>query len=609
MSSILAGLNTAVSGLNAAQTGVSTTSNNISNAENKDYTRQRVTQSESTPVSVGNALAGTGTNIDSISRVHNEFVYTRYQQSSERVSYTSTLESSLKEVASLFPDMDGVGIKNDLENYFRGWSSLAQDPSSVAQKNVLSATAENLSVGIKTTFEKLDNIHDDLNNEIKTSIDETNRIIKDIAKISGDITTSEANGSSANSLRDKRDALETTLSKLVGATFVHGNISESGKDPSIIEAEGIYSVIIGGVAVVSGNSYHELTLDNKDSKQGFHSVLYKNQDGSSVDMGKLIDKGSVGALLELRGDEFDENGEPTNGLIPDFKDTLNSFTAGLIQHTNSIYAESASTEMKSNPLGDVKNSDYAIEKLGVNEGSFNIVIYDKDGEEVGKRVINISDETTFNSDLDEQSLMKQFQKVYDDNDDNSLSNDFASQFNVSVSNDKLVINQKNPELGYTFGIEDNKTNFAGALGMNRFFEGNDASNINLNREYKEKPHEITSYKNPLDGDNGVANGMMSLETDNWTFTSDKLGKVDDTIFGFYNSLSIDIATKTEAVILRKETVDVQFNSIDAQLQTISKVSIDDELVNLMKYQTAYSAAGKVITTLDRMIDTLLGLKQ
>ena len=609
MSSIFAGLNTAVTGLNTAQKGVNTTSHNISNAENKDYTRQRVSQEANRPISVGNSLVGTGTDITSISRVHNEFVYTRYQQSSERSSYVDTLSTNLEEISSFFPDMEGVGIKNDLQNYYRSWNSLAQDPSSVAQKHVLSASAENLTVGIRTSFEKLDQIQNDLNGEIGTSIDETNRVIKDIVSLTQNIFTSEANGSSANDLRDKRDALETTLSRLVGATFVHGNISDSGSTPSIIEANSIYSVLVGGVAIVSGTTYHELTVDNSKSKDGFNSILYKNRDGSSIDMGKLIDKGKVGAMLELRGDRFDENGDPENGLIPDYKERLDVFAKGLIQHTNSIYAESASTKMKSNPLNDIKNSANVVEKLKVNEGSFNIVIYDKAGEEVGKRVINIEASTTFNGDVDDNSLMKQFQKVYDDNQDNSLLNDFASQFKVSVSNDKLVINQKNPELGYTFGIEDNGTNFAGALGLNRFFDGTDSSNISVNRDLMKRPQEIISFKALSDGNNGVANGMSRLETENWKFRSSKFGDMEDTILGVYTNFVVDIAIKTESINLRQETIEVQFNSIEAQLHTISKVAIDDELVNLMKYQTAYAATGKVITTLDRMIDTLLGLKQ
>jgi flagellar hook-associated protein 1 FlgK len=593
-------INSAYSGLSTAQRGVDTTSHNISNAENKDYTRQRVTQETLPATSIGGNVVGTGSAISSVERVHNEFIFTRYQQSSERMSFSSTLEQNLTEVASFFPDMDGVGIKNDLEHYYRSWSSLASDPTNVALKEVLASSAENLALGIRTSYEKLDKVQDDLNSEIEANIKEVNLALKDIASLNSSIFAKEADGSVANDLRDKRDALETKLSKLIGAEFVHGNISDSGSDPSRVEAEGIYSVIVGGVGLVSGTTYTELALDPRQSNDNYSTINFKNKDGSLIDLTSLITKGSVGAMLELRGSKF-EDGDPINGIIPEFKDKLNTFASGLIQHTNSIYAESASSSMSSNSLNNVVPSDNVIEKLGVNAGSFNIVVYNDDGDEVGKRTIYIESDTSFSD--GENSLMSQLQREYDDNGDGSLSNDFGSLFSVSSGGDKLSIFQKDG-VNFSFGFEDNGTNFAGAIGMNRFFDGVDSSDIDLNRGIKRRPDDIMTHKAPVEGDNGVANGMTRLETEKWQF-----GDQNETILSAYNLLAVDIASKTEQVQLRKETIQVQFNAIETQLNNISKVSVDNELVNLMKYQTAYAASGKVITTLDRMIDTLLGIKQ
>ena len=153
--SIFSSLNTAVSGLQTAQTGVNVTSNNISNAENKDYTRQRIVQKSNTPIANGNVLVDSGVDIQSISRVHDEFVYTRYQQNSERTAYIDTLKTNLEEVSSYFPEMEGVGIDNDLQDYYRSWSSLAQDPSSDAQKSVVISSAENLSTNIRNSYDNL----------------------------------------------------------------------------------------------------------------------------------------------------------------------------------------------------------------------------------------------------------------------------------------------------------------------------------------------------------------------------------------------------------------------------------------------------------------------
>jgi flagellar hook-associated protein 1 FlgK len=42
-------------------------------------------------------------------------------------------------------------------------------------------------------------------------------------------------------------------------------------------------------------------------------------------------------------------------------------------------------------------------------------------------------------------------------------------------------------------------------------------------------------------------------------------------------------------------------------ESISGVSIDEEMVNLVRYQNAYQAAAKLITTADEMMQTVLNM--
>jgi flagellar hook-associated protein 1 FlgK len=42
-------------------------------------------------------------------------------------------------------------------------------------------------------------------------------------------------------------------------------------------------------------------------------------------------------------------------------------------------------------------------------------------------------------------------------------------------------------------------------------------------------------------------------------------------------------------------------------QQVSGVSLDEEMVNLVKFQHAYNAAAKLITTADEMMDEILAL--
>jgi flagellar hook-associated protein 1 FlgK len=46
-----------------------------------------------------------------------------------------------------------------------------------------------------------------------------------------------------------------------------------------------------------------------------------------------------------------------------------------------------------------------------------------------------------------------------------------------------------------------------------------------------------------------------------------------------------------------------------QRDSVSGVSIDEEMTNLITYQKAYQASAKIVTTVDEMLDTILGMKR
>ena len=84
---------------------------------------------------------------------------------------------------------------------------------------------------------------------------------------------------------------------------------------------------------------------------------------------------------------------------------------------------------------------------------------------------------------------------------------------------------------------------------------------------------------------------------------------NDTVYGFFDTLSTNVGIQATKTSNYNDTITAQFNAIEQEYQSVSQVNIDEEMTNLIRYQTAYGASAKVITTVDQMLNTLLGIKQ
>jgi len=624
MSSIFNTLGIGYSGLNAAQVGVNTTSHNIANAESDGYTRQRVVQSAADPLNNNPYTVGNGVRVTNVQRVFDSFVYDRYRDISRDKEGSDYTKTALEELSTYFPEIENVGIKSKLSDYNDKWQTFADNPDSDAIKLSLTKQTEILAEGIIDTQNKVLNMQKRLNDELHIYVDEVNTLAKQLADTNRAINISEANtDNTANDLRDQRNLIEKNLSRLIGAEIYAGVVeSDINVHSRNNDATGSYTLSVGGFAIVDGPNYHPIQLETHNNSYGFYSISYERQDGALIPIDEAIDGGKISAILKLRGSKInrDNTNSFDNGILQNTINELDSFSKGLIQNTNNLYAAAATKRMESNQL--IIEDDYSIisSNIGVKEGAFDVVIYDIDGEETARRTININSLTSMTG---ANSIQSQIDAVVDDNDDGSTGNDVNDyiEFNWATHLNgehtlELAVDPSKASKGYTFSIEDKLTNsnyssgsnFAGALGLSRVFDGSNAQDISINDDLKKNPTNIKAGKSTVSGDNDVALTMVQLQYEKYDF---KVGRTshNTTLYGMYDLIATDVGTQTNEAILANQTITAQFKSVELEYSTVSKVSIDEEMTNLIKYQTSYGAASKIITTIDQMMKTLLGLKQ
>jgi flagellar hook-associated protein 1 FlgK len=622
MGSIFNALGIGYSGLNAAQIAIDTTGHNISNANTDGYTRQRVITQAAPSLYVVPGAVGNGTQIQSIQRIFDQFTYNSYSAASADKQASDFTKDIMQQVSTYFPEVDGVGIKSDLNAYYNAWQSLSDNPQNNAVKVNVAQTAQTLVQHIQTTKDQVVTLQNQMNDQLKTQIDQVNQIAKSIAGLNVAITQAEAGGqSNANDLRDQRNNLELSLSNLVGANVLNTSIvSQNSIDPYLNQGTGSDNVSVNGFNIVDGSGYHPLTLDN-NNPTGMYEIYYERQDGAKLPFTQEISGGKVGAILSLRGSALNQtDGRPTNGILQGISDELDMFATGLIQSTNNIYAQNATTSMTSNQVIANPADTLTSAGLGIKKGSFDLVVYDIDGNVAAKRSINIDDLTTFTSGTN--SIKSQIEASKDDNADGNATNDINSFISVGYSNGSLAFNLKDPAMqsqGYTFAIKDNVdstgsyssgTNFAGGMGVHKFFDGTDASDIDLASNLKSNATQISANAAPVSGNNDIAINMMQSQFEIFSFTQKNTGVIyNDTISGMFDTIATNVGTQTNNINTQNATLTARFSAAQQEYDSVTKVSLDEEMSNLIKYQTSYGASAKIITTIDQMMNTLLGIKQ
>lgn len=608
MGGILTSLNTSYTGLQAHQVMVDTTGNNISNASDEFYSRKRVIAQPERPLVMHNGLImGRGVDVQAIRRIHDDFVFDRYTKSASEQSFYQNSFDYLREISAHFPDVDGVGIYNDLETYFNAWKDLSKAPKDPAQKQVLAEATQVLARNIRDTRQKLATIQRKASENLETIVKEANRLGSEIAHLNAKIGELEdaREYKQANELRDRRDEYEFHLIELIGGKVFKNHLkTESLTSPSTADFDENYVMNIAyGFNIVDGYTFHPLTLEKENNAEHLNRVYYRTYDFKDVDITDKLNEGKAGSLINLYNTGY--NGTKI-GKIQQYIDFLDTFTQGFMEATNAIYAQSAAHDLKSEIVDFQYNQALKDTNYNFKNGSFEILAYNTNGQVIAKRTIYIDNTTTI------QDIVKRINENLDDNNDNNDTNDFDDYFQAYFDPElkQFVVQSKRPSEGFYVSIKDSGTNFVGAMGINKFLDGISAQDIHLHREYQKDPTYIRPWLAPISGNFDVANMMQQLQYDDIDFYNKHTKQLDSMkISEYYQFAAGKVATDTEETQRTLDTKKSVFEATKREHLSITQVSIDEEMVNLIKFQGGYAANAKVITAIDRMIDTLLGIKQ
>ena len=558
----------------AYQGALQVVGNNVANSGNPDHTRQTVDLTALPGGQVGAGLRpGAGVALTAIRRNVDEALENRLRTATGEVELNAATRSALSQIEVFFDDLTGAGISQKLVGFFNALSDVQNAPQDLAIRQVAVATGDALASSLSSARKSLGEVGSRLNDQIKERVADANDLAGRVAELNRQIVRAEAGGTSQSGpLRDQRDALLRQLSQLLDIQ------TREQPDGSVI----VYAQ--SEPLIQFGFSRGLTTEDIADGAFVRTSVLFADSNTTLSDPG-----GAIGGLIRARD---------TQAL--DRIAAVDQLAAGIINEVNAVHADGqgltplravTATSAVADSTAPLSSSDAALRITPTNGSFFITVTDDATGSSVSQRI---------EVDLDGVAP------------DTSLD-DVISQINTNLTGVTATLTPDNrlslvadTGFSFTFGhdgdqFREDTSGLLAALGINTFFEGSTAGNIRVRQDLVADPGLLAAAAINRTGDGtnaGRIGGLINL-------SSDALGGAS--ILEFYNGVANGVAADGAAAQNNLEAVQAVQSALEQKRQSISGVSLDEEAIQLLKFQRAFQGAARYVSVVDQLMQEMLTL--
>ncbi len=310
-------LNIGKSGLFTAKQSMSTTSHNIANANTEGFSRQEVRTENSITLPQGDYVLGTGVDIQSIKRSHDELIEKKLNLSLTNHKFNEERTLQLGHVEEIFNEINSEGMNKIMNRFFNSFRELSNQPENETVRSVVKENAKIVVGDFHRIQSNLDDVRSSINKKISLSVSEINAFANTIGKLNKEINIQEVSGAEANDLRDQRDRAIRGLTEYFPITTYSDD-----KGQYVVSIDGVGSIVAGGM--VQELAFGTSVRNGNSADKGDVQIFFANRPG--VPMTDKIKGGTLGALLKTRHDEVEGLEKQVDGLAH-----------GLVLATNALH--------------------------------------------------------------------------------------------------------------------------------------------------------------------------------------------------------------------------------------------------------------------------------
>lgn len=564
--SLFATIQQSANALQVNQIGLHVVGNNIANANTPGYIRQELIQAPAIGRRFGSIVLGYGVRAVGVVQKLDEFTVERLRQTESALASSEAQGTMYKQLESIFGELTSSDLSTQIGEFSSSINDVLNQPGNDSLRRLVIERGRSLTGNIRNISQQLEDVANNLNQEVRGSAREINRLTEQLAKLNQRIVETEGGstgGSDAVGLRDERLQILQDLAKVVDIRAVE-------------QISGAVTVFVGGEYLVADGIQREVTYAlRQDGEQSIPEV-------------RLADTDSA---LQVSGGRLQGLYASQSTGVGKVKDDLDQFARDLIEQFNRIHSQGQGAEGYREVTGSFASDDRTAPldlaglPLKVNNGDFKIQVRDLETGSTKTSTIRV--------------------KLTGGTDDSSLD-DIASEISAVSGLTAVVTQEGNLRISadshaLRFSFQEDTSNFLAATGINTFFAGDSASNISVNEVVANNPRMLAASLTGVGS--GTENALRLAQA-----FDEPLDRLDGQ--SIKQSFENMVVRMTQDINVQSGVSDGLRNfykTLESEHLAVSGVNLDEEAVKMLFYQRAFQASSRLIQASNEMLDVLVQL--
>lgn len=655
---------TARLGIYASQKALEVVGNNISNINTPNYTRQVLNQKA---LHVGgvdhytmssDVRVGAGALVTGVSQLRDPYLDIRYRNEMSNVGAADAKLAGLQELAGIFDEV-GMGENEDgvlylaMNNLFEKLQNLNTSGAGRDEYDgITRGAAEAVVRWFNDYADQIEVLKKNHAAAYRQDVDRVNKVLTGIRDLSEQIRKEQIHGGDALELKDERNALIDELSGYmrIHVTYTDEDIGAGMTVEKLKIEMADKNSVMGGIPLIDGiygaqisiQQLREQALGGDDGK----TPLWLNPDGkaTSIKADAALDKDGnpIPYMVAVDPAEEDDLYRLQVSVLKDRRDHIKPGDVDRIKDDLTHIEQDGEfyTAVGDNYMyGSLQSTREILTKKGEYSTDADVAI-DKDCttkrgipyyEKAIDHLANIFAKWMNDANTVDPMRNPEFywhKQVGTDADGNPIYDFFASDPDAVPA--PPAIDQNNEGWMDNVGLDPKYEKEYAAMKAGVLFsnsgEGDDtegitAKNLSISKSWSTNVVHIVNTKDPdaILGQttaNDNLNHFVAMMEQKFQFKPNDVVDNPDaydgdkayfegTFFGMQNKINSTLGVDKKATEESLDNYSVASEDLYLARQGVSGVDLNDETVNMMQYQKSYTAACRLLTTIDEMLERLV----